>query len=273
MEKLPLSVAIITHNEEHIIEATLNAVRDIASEIVVVDCGSTDRTREIARACGASVYEEEWKGYAEQKNSALSKCNQEWILFLDADEIVSEELKRAIIRELQKPKANGYLLNRLNYYLGKPLKYTWQPEWRLRLVKRDAGPRWQGDPHEQLTVQGKSRKLRGILLHYSYTSVADHIQKNIKYACLIAEKRYREASPWRVGICLWASPIWSFIKIYLIKGGVLDGWRGFVAASITAFYTFVKYAFMLELHLKEKYGKCLWQPKGNTTPPPHNHQQ
>jgi glycosyltransferase involved in cell wall biosynthesis len=153
MDKLPLSVALITYNEEDIIGRTLESVRDIASEIVVVDSHSTDRTREIAESYGAKVFVEEWKGYGEQKNSAMRKCSQEWILFLDADEVLSEELKESIRKEIWNPKADGYMINRRTYYLGKPLRYTWQPEWRLRLVSVKAEPLWVGNIHERLELR------------------------------------------------------------------------------------------------------------------------
>ena len=176
MGKLPLSVAIITYNEEDIIGRTLDSVKDIASEIIVVDSHSTDRTREIAQSYGAKVYVEDWKGYASQMNSALEKCTQEWILFLDADEVVSEQLKESIKKELKNPKADGYLINRQTYYLGKFLKYAWQPEYRLRLVNRKANPKWVRETHGYLIViSDRIKKLEGNLYHYSYKSMYNHI--------------------------------------------------------------------------------------------------
>ena len=226
---------------------------------MVVDSHSTDRTRDIARSYGAKVYEEDWKGYVAQKNSALRKCTKEWILCLDADEVVSEELKRSILEELQDPKADGYLVNRRTYYLGKFLKYVWQPEWRLRLVRRDAQPVWVGeDPHDRLEIKGKTKKLKGDLLHFSYKSLIDHVHRSVRYSRIAAENRYRSYNKRFLVFDIWIRPLWTFVKFYLIKGGFLDGWRGFVASVISSFYTFLKYAFILELYLKDRYGSKLW---------------
>ncbi len=257
MDKLPLSVAIITYNEEDIIGRTLEAVKDIASEIVVVDSGSTDRTREIAESYGAKVYVEEWKGYAGQKNSALEKCTQEWVFFLDADEVVSEELRRSVIKELRNPKADGYLINRRTYYLGRLLRYTWQPEWRLRLVRVSAQPFWKGDIHEELLVEkGNIMKLRGSIYHYSYRSLSDHINKAVKFSRAAAlQKNYKDA-----GILdLLVRPLWAFFKTYLLQRGVLDGYAGLVASMMSMVYTFLKYAFLYELKMKERVGDKLWK--------------
>lgn len=258
MGKLPLSVSIITYNEEDIIGETLSAVKDIANEIVVVDSGSTDRTVEIAKNLGAKVYIEEWKGYSAQKNSALEKCTQEWILSLDADEVLSEELKKSIIAELENPRADGYLINRRTYYMGKFLKYTWQPEWRLRLVKKSANPIWVEEPHDYMRIDsGKVAKLKGDLYHYSYRSFLDHAHKAINLGRLTAVSKYREGK--RCGaINIALNPLWAFFKSYLFKGGFLDGYAGFVASFMSMVYTFFKYAFLYELQLKEKRGKELW---------------
>ncbi len=260
MGKLPLSVAIITYNEEDIIGKTLESVKDIASEIVVVDSCSTDRTREIAKAYGAKVYVEEWKGYVHQKNSALSKCRQEWILCLDADEIVSEELKESLIKELKSPKADGYLINRRTFYLGKFLKHTWQPEWRLRLVRRSSEPRWTGfDPHDRLEIKGSVGKLKGDLLHYSYRSLEDQVRKLVRYGMIMADEMHRSGRRFRIGDVI-LRPLWAFLKVYLLKGGFMDGKRGLIAAVFSGFYTFLKYAFLLEKELKEHFGDEIWRP-------------
>lgn len=260
-EKLPLSVAIITYNEEDIIGRTLEAVKDIASEIVVVDSGSTDRTREIAESYGAKVYVEEWKGHVAQKNSALRKCTQEWILCLDADEVVSEGLKESIRNAINKPFAEGYYINRKTYYLGKLLEYAWQPEWRLRLVKRSASPIWKGiNPHDYLDIEGRKKKLKGDLYHFSFKGLEDHIRKSLKYAKISSISMYKDGK--RTGFFdIVARPIWAFIKIYLIKKGFLDGYRGFIVSVIGSFYTFMKYAFLLELDLKNTYESNIWLRK------------
>ncbi len=259
MGGVELSVALITYNEEDILPRTLEAVKDIATEIVVVDSHSTDRTREIAESYGARVYVEEWKGHVAQKNSALEKCSCEWILFLDADEIVSPQLKLSVQRALSAPGFEGYMVNRRTYYMGAFLKYTWQPEWRLRLVRRSADPRWTGqDPHDVLRVNGRVGKLEGDLYHYSFRSVEDHIRRSLKYARISAEEKFRKGE--RAALPdLVIRPFWTFFKLFLLKRGIGDGVRGFTASSITAFYTFMKYTFLMEMELKERLGSELWK--------------
>ncbi len=262
MSKLPLSVAIITYNEEDIIGKTLEAVKDIASEIIVVDSHSTDRTREIAKSYGAKVYVEGWKGYAGQKNSALEKCTQEWILFLDADEVVSEELKESIKRELQNPKADGYLINRRIYYLGKLLKYTWQPEWRLFLVRRSSNPRWEGEPHAYIRINSnKISKLKGDLYHYSFRGLKHQILKGVSSAYVDASIKYKHLRKTNIMKDIALRPAWSFVKTFLLGKAFLDGYRGFMISILVAFYTFMKYAFLLELNMKDIYGDELWKRK------------
>ena len=259
MSKIPLSVVIITYNEERIIEKTLKAVRDLASEIIVVDSYSTDRTVEIAKSLDAKVFVEKWRGYSEQKNLAMKKCNNEWIFFIDADEIVSDDLKKSIVKELKNPKADGYMVNRRTYYMGKFLKRAWQPEWRLRLVRKSAGPWWSGDVHEQLHIRkGKIGKLRGDLYHFPYRDFADHVRKVLLLSREVALARYRSGE--RCGFLnLIFNPIWAFWKTFLIKGGFFDGIPGLVASFMTMVYTFFKYAFMYELQLREKKGGELWK--------------
>ncbi len=257
--KLPLSVAIITYNEEDIIGRTLEAVHNIASEIIVVDSHSTDRTREIAESYGAKVFVEDWKGYSAQKNSALEKCTQEWILFLDADEVVSEELKESIVKELQNPRADGYLINRRTYYMGKFLKYTWQPEWRLRLVRRDASPRWIKEPHEVLQVSSKRvLKLGGDLHHFSYKSFHDHISRAVKLSREVALSNYKVGRRCSL-VHLVVNPLWAFFKTYFVGGGMFDGFPGLIASCMSMVYTFLKYAFLYELQMREIYGDNLWK--------------
>jgi len=259
MDRLPLSVAIIAYNEEDIIGRTLESVKDIAAEIVVVDSHSTDKTKEIAESYGAKVYVEDWNGYAGQKNSALNKCTHEWILFLDADEVVSEELKISIRKELKNPKADGYLVNRRTYYMGKLLKYAWQPEWRLFLVRRQAKPKWIGEPHAKLHINSKNvSRLNGDLLHFSYRNMQHHISKAIDSAKKVAIEKYNNGANVRLFDVI-LRPLWAFLKVYLLQRGFLDGYPGFIAGVMSFVYTFFKYSFLYELQLKEKLGKELWK--------------
>ena len=225
----------------------MEALKGFADEVVVVDSGSTDRTLEIAKSYGARVFVEEWKGYGAQKQSAFEKTTGDWVLFLDADEVPSDELKTAVVEVLKNPTAEGYLIKRRAVYLGKPLRFVWANEWLLRLVKRSANPRWVGSIHETLEVEGRVEKLkRGEILHHTYRDLYDHYRKSLLYAKLSAEdyfKRGKKPSWFKQ----FFNPLWAFFKVFFLKGGFLEGYRGFLIAVSYAMNGFCKYAFLRDL--------------------------
>jgi glycosyltransferase involved in cell wall biosynthesis len=245
--RLPLSVAIITLNEETNLQRCLDSVRGLAAEIVVIDSGSTDGTRRVAEQAGAICQVNAWPGHVAQKNLALQRCTQPWVLCLDADEAVSAELA-ATLRGLLAagdPPEHGFFVNRLNFYLGKWIHHAWYPEWRLRLVRRGHG-QWGGlDPHDKLTVEGATRRLKGDLLHHPFSSLRDHLETELRYARITAESLRRSGRPfcWHRAVF---SPWLVFFKTLLLKGGWRDGWRGWIIASARWFGAFAKYAFLLE---------------------------
>ena len=245
--RLPLSVAIITLNEEENLPRCLESVAPLAAEIVVIDSGSKDRTGEVARRFGAIFETHAWQGHVAQKNIALQKCNQPWVLCLDADEALSPELA-ASLRQLfssGEPREAGYYVNRFNFYLGRWIRHAWYPEWRLRLVQRTAA-RWGGlDPHDKLEVAGATRRLNGHLLHYPFCSVRDHLESELKYARIMAESYAKSGRVWRWYRAVF-SPWLAFFKTLMLKSGWRDGWRGWVIASAKWLNTFAKYAFWLE---------------------------
>lgn len=249
---LDLSVAIITFNEEENLSRTLEAVKDIAGEIVIIDSHSTDRTIEIAKNFGANIYIEDWKGYREQKNSLIEKCSKNWIFFLDADEVVSDELKKSIIDAINNPKADGYYVNRKTYYSGKFLEHIWQPDYVLRIVKKSSNPRWEGgNIHEYLVIDGKTSKLNGYLYHYTYKDIFQHYTKSLKYAKISAEELYKRGKKFRYHNLI-INPLWAFFRQYFLKLGFLDGIRGLSVSMSYLFSTFLKYLFLWELEQKEK---------------------
>ncbi len=246
--KLPLSVALISLNEEENLPRTLQAITDIASEIILIDSFSQDNTLKIAEQFGAKIFSEEWKGFTAQKNSLIEKCSQKWILFLDCDEVVTEELKKNIRKALARDTSEiaGYFINRKTVYLGKVLHYAWQPDRKLRLVKRSAFPKWEGEiVHEYLTVKGKTGLLQGTLLHFSYKNLFHHYTASVKYARLSAESYYKRNKKFRF-YKLLLNPAWGFFKELLVKRGFLDGIRGFSVAVSHALTTFLKYLFLWE---------------------------
>ena len=250
--KLDLSVAIITFNEEKRLGATLESICDISSEIVVIDSFSQDRTVEIAKKYNAKVFQEQWKGFVAQKNSLTSKCSHNFILYLDADEVISSELKREIVKAINKPYADGYYLRRKTHYLGKLLNYAWQKDERLRLVKKSAEPLWKGEiVHEELFINGKTSLLNGYIIHYSYKDIKDHFTKTINYANLSAKSYYNKGKNPSISKLVF-SPFFSFFKLYILKKGFLDGVGGLIAGFSAYVYVFLKYAFLWEMYLNKK---------------------
>lgn len=253
-DKLSLSVSIISFNEEANIARTLERVCDIAEEIVVVDSFSNDRTKEIAENYGALVYQENWKGHIKQKNSAIEKCSKEWILSIDCDEVINDELKKSIVNHIKNNKSSCGIINRKTFYLGKILNYAWQPDLKVRLVKKEYKPYWTGlDPHDELRIeqhQYDSEKLSGYLTHYSFKDIEDHYLRIIKYAKISANS-YLKNNKSSSFLKLVLNPAGSFIKQFILKRAFLDGYRGFLVAISSFFYNFLKYVFILESKFKK----------------------
>ncbi|MGB9702459.1 MAG: glycosyltransferase family 2 protein [Candidatus Kapaibacteriota bacterium] len=241
--KLPLSVSVISYNEERIIEKMLESVFPIADEIIILDSYSKDNTKEIAKKYGAKIFEKQWTDFVTQKNDALNLCSNDWVLCLDCDEILTEKLREDIKRSITENKFNGFYLKRKTVYLGKLLNYAWQPDLNLRLVNKAGNPRWIGqDVHESLVIDGEVGILNGDLLHYSYSDIKHHFEKTIALSKLSANAYYKKGKRFRA-LNLFLNPIIAFIRLYFINKGILDGKIGFIAAVSSFFGTFLKYAF------------------------------
>jgi glycosyltransferase involved in cell wall biosynthesis len=251
--RLPISVAIITLNEAERLGRCLDSVQELASEVVVVDSGSTDQTCDLARSHGARVDVEPWSGHVAQKNKALERCREPWVLCLDADEVVSPELAASIREHFAagEPAVGGFEFNRLTWYLGEWIWHSWYPEWRLRLVRRESA-RWAGlDPHDKLTVSGPVKRLNGDLLHYSFRDLNDHLTRTIKYARIMATS-YAAQGRHFSWFNLLGSPLAAIFKHLITKQGFRDGWRGWVIAGVKAIDAFAKYSFLLETERAER---------------------
>ena len=240
----PLSVAIITLNEERNLPDCLRRL-SFADEIVVVDSGSTDRTRELAEAAGARVIVHPFAGHIEQKNYALAQCRHEWVLSLDADERLSPELQAAV-RAAPADGADGYLMNRRSFYLGDWFtRGGWYPDRRLRLFRRTKAS-WRGEnPHDHAWVDGPVRRLRGDILHYVYDDLAHHLRVINSFSAITAEAKAGRGRRGRPGAMLW-HPLAKFLKVYFVQRACLSGWRGFVMAVMGSFSVFMKYAKLWE---------------------------
>lgn len=249
---MSLSVAIRAYNAGPRFDDVLASLQGLADEIVVVDSGSTDETRNIAKKHGATVIEEPWRGFIAQANFAFEHCTKEWVFLLDQDEVVTDDLKQKILNELKAPRFDGYEINRQTIYLGRRLKHIWYPDWIMRLGKKGSRARCIGDePHEVMTVNGPIGKIHGHLDHHSYADLNEHFGKLIRYARIGAQSYYDRGKRARADKLLF-NPLWGFLKAYLFRLGFLDGIPGLIAAFSTAVHVFLKYAALYELGLKEK---------------------
>jgi glycosyltransferase involved in cell wall biosynthesis len=245
-ERAGLSVAIITLDEETNIGPCLESVK-WADEGVVCDSGSRDRTMEIAAGYGARTFQDDWLGFAAHKNLAVSRCSQPWILVLDADERVPPPLREEIEAILRSDAAgDGYSLGRKNFFLGAWIRHGgWSPDRSVRLFRRGQGRFRPRAVHEVVEVSGRIGALQHPLEHYTYASVSDFLRRMERYAALAAGELF--ATGHRCGVVdLTLRPAWTFLRMYLVGRGFLDGWRGLLLAGLYASYTFAKYAQLWE---------------------------
>ena len=236
-----LSTCLITRDEEHNLPRVLNSVRGLADEIVIVDCGSQDRTVEIARDHGAKVIARPWTNFAEQKNIAAEAASHNWILSLDADEELSTELRDSLLAwKKQEPKFAVYEFARRTWYLGAWINHTgWYPDFQRRLFRRDAA-QFSGIIHEALRFQGKAGRLQGDLLHYTVSSVEEHGQKVERYTTLAAQQMLTAGRrSWRAA--MWLAPPWNWFSNYVLRLGFLDGHRGWIISRMAARGTWLKF--------------------------------
>lgn len=246
----PLSVVIIAYNEERNIARCINSVAGLAAEVVVVDSYSTDRTVEIATGLGAKVVQHAFAGHIEQKNYALSQATHNWVLSLDADEALSDELRIAIQNlHLENSPTQGYTMNRLTNYCGHWVRYCgWYPDVKLRLFNRQQG-QWGGtNPHDRFELHTNTPTLHlpGDILHYSYYTRADHYRQ-VEYFTTIAAQANHAKGKRSYPINLLINPAIKFLRDYVLKLGFLDGATGFTISRISAYATYLKYKKMLNL--------------------------
>jgi glycosyltransferase involved in cell wall biosynthesis len=240
-----VSVAVITWNEEERLRRCLESVA-WADEIVVVDAGSEDKTVEIARAFTDHVVVRAWDGFGPQKNFALSRATGDWILSLDADEEVPPELAAEIRRVVAAPSADGYAIPRRNIFWGRWVRHgLLYPDWQMRLFRRGRGRFVERQVHEAVQVDGPTGRLEAALVHTSYRDVADFLARTNRYTTLAADEWVRSGRGIRAAD-LVLRPLGRFLSMYVVHGGWLDGWRGFLLAALYAYYVFVRSAKVWE---------------------------
>ncbi len=247
-EKIPLSVAIITKNEEDKLPDCLKSV-SFADDIVVVDSGSTDKTVEIARSFGCRVFIEDWKGYGPQKNSAVQKCKNEWALILDADERIPEETKDVIAEIIGNTNsADAYSFPRKNFFHGKWIKHGgWWPDEVIRLFRKDRGKISNRNVHEAVEVNGATKRLQTPILHYPIKNIEEILKKINSYSSLGAKDLHQTGQTSSI-IKATTHSLSAFVKTYFLKQGFRDGKEGLIIAFSGAVNTFYKYVKLMELN-------------------------
>jgi glycosyltransferase involved in cell wall biosynthesis len=246
-----LSVIIITFNEEKNIKACIESVEGLADEVLVLDSFSTDKTAEICADKAVRFEQHTFDGHVQQKNRAMNMASHDWVLSLDADERLSEELKRSI--QIAKQEAfhwaKGFRVNRRNFYAGKWIRYGgWYPDAKIRLWDRRFGS-WQGtNPHDRvdLIATAKEAPIFGDIMHYTFHSASEHLAQAGKFG-RIGGQALKDRPFFWLFFKLILSPPWRWLKMYILKAGFLDGWRGLSIATITSYEVLLKYSIAIGL--------------------------
>ena len=242
-----ISVYILTFNNERTIEACLKSVSPHADEVVVLDSGSTDDTLRLCEDYGVRLYHQDWVGHKKQYQKAAGLTKNTWTLFVDADEVVPEalweELKNAII--MDKGAYDGYVVPRLNFFLGRWVHHGgWGSDREIRVCRRDKG-HWEGGLHAKIVVDGPTRTLRAKYLHFPYQDIAGQVETLNQYSDVAAKDMFEQGK--RIGgIRAAFRAFFRFFKEYILKRGFLDGFPGFYIAASDAFYVLLKYAKLWE---------------------------
>ncbi len=244
-----LSIVIITKNEAKNIAKCLDSIQDLSDDIIVVDSGSTDNTKDICNNYNLSFVENPFLDYSSQKNFGANLAKNDFILSIDADECISSQLK-ASIKELQfsKNKNIAYNFNRLNHHCGKPVKFGgWYPDKKLRIWNKNFG-QWEGTIHENIILKKGSKitHLDGDLLHYTYHTKLEHTKQAKKFAKLNAESDLKKGKSTNKLLAI-TSMIFRFISVYILRLGIFDGNIGFFIAKTTARATFWRKIELLQL--------------------------
>jgi glycosyltransferase involved in cell wall biosynthesis len=252
-----LSVVIVCKNEEDVIGHALKSVQGVTDDIVIFDNGSTDRTIEILKQANIQLHQGPWEGFGKTKQKATALAKYDWVLSLDADESLDEELKNALLNLQPEDEKTVYSIRRQSSLGNKYLKYgEWGKDKQIRLFNKKRMNWDDAIVHESLVLPSGTviKKLGGYILHRTMKDINDYAQKIIQYAMLNAEKYHRQGrkTSW---FKIRLSPGFTFCNYYFLKLGFLDGHAGYLTAKMTAFYTFLKYARLKELNRKAADGR------------------
>ncbi|MBL6987957.1 MAG: glycosyltransferase family 2 protein [Methylobacter sp.] len=244
-----LSVIIITKNEAEHISRCLASVSWV-DEIIVLDSGSDDNTVDICKAYTDNVFMTDWPGFGMQKQRALEKARGDWVLSIDADEVVTSELRAEIEKALRQEHYKGYEIPRLSRYCGRQMRHGgWWPDYVLRLFRRDCGQFTDSIVHESIIIQGKVGRMQSPLLHDAFVSLDEVLHKVNSYSTLGAEMLFQRGVRSSLGKAVLKG-LWTFIRTYWIKAGFLDGRQGLMLSISNAEGAYYKYLKLLELQIR-----------------------
>jgi glycosyltransferase involved in cell wall biosynthesis len=251
----PISIVIITKNEESILEDCLNAIK-WCNDIVIVDSGSTDKTLEIAKKYDCRISHKDFNGFGEQKRHAVSLAKNEWVLSLDADEILDSRLQEFFQSgTFLTSETNGYELKRLMVYMNRKMIWSKLKNERiLRFFNKKHGNFNLNKVHEGIVVNGNTEVLNGIILHYSYKNIEHHIEKINNYTSIAAQLMFEKNKKTSI-LHISIKTLVVFLQTYLIQGAILDGFAGFSWSVSATYYKALKYFKLRELHLSASKNK------------------
>jgi glycosyltransferase involved in cell wall biosynthesis len=245
-----ISATIITYNEEKNIERCITSLKEVVDEIIVLDSFSTDKTEEICKKYNVRFIQHKFDGHIEQKNRAVNLAENNYILSLDADEVISEKLKNSILKIKNNLEFDSYYFNRLNFFCGKPIKHgTWYPDKKTRLWNKNKG-KWGGtNPHDNVILEKNATKqyLTGDLLHYSFLSINQHITQINKFSSIKAEMAFKTGKQTSL-LKIIFKPQFKFVIGYFFRLGFFDGFYGLIIAVNSAHSEFLKQVKLKELH-------------------------
>jgi glycosyltransferase involved in cell wall biosynthesis len=242
-----ISAVLITYNEADNILKTLESL-NWCDEIIVVDSFSTDKTWDICEDFGCKVYERKFDGFGTQKRFAVAQTKNDWVLNLDADEVLTAALIDEIQEIMEPPTASGYMIPRTFVFMGKVFTYGKESRTSyLRLFDKTTGNFNENKIHEKIELKGTIKKLKGTMLHYSYKDFSHYFDKFNKYTSAGAEAAFQKGKKKSALLIVVTVPL-NFIKYYFIDGNVLNGFAGFCWSMLSTFYHFTKY-----LKTRERY--------------------
>lgn len=250
---MPISTIIITKNEADDIASCIESVL-WTDEIIILDSGSTDNTQVICKKYPVKLIETDWIGFGAQKNRARKLATHEWILSIDADERVTQELQTEITQKISTADCNAYKIKRLNFFQNKPMKHCLNPakDTPIKLFKKNTAKFSADVVHERVIVEGKVGIVENYLLHYPFKNLEELLNKANQYSTLGVQKLLAKNVRSGVLSSLWHG-FWAFFRIYFLKLGFLDGWQGFLIALSNFEGTFYRYAKLMEQQNKKKF--------------------